>query len=97
MEKIPDHVVILGRKVKIEQVEGLSDDGNPCIGLCDCEKKILYVEKNLPEDVKLETLVHECVHYFLELTGIAQKLTESETEIYCQLFSAFYFDLKHDI
>jgi hypothetical protein len=44
--------------------------------------------------MKLDTLVHEASHFFLELTGISQKLSDSENEIYCQVITALFNDLK---
>lgn len=57
------------------------------------------VEKNLNGvigslETKKDTLVHEATHFFLELTGLSQKLTENENEIYCQLITALFHDLS---
>lgn len=93
-KKFPTSVVILGRKVKIKQGKGLFYDGRPCLGLCDYDNKIIYIEKDQPEHTKMETLLHEIQHYFLELSGFSQKMSDAENEISCQLFTALVQDIK---
>lgn len=91
-------LTILGRKVLIKEKIGLKDDeGKDCIGLCDYNSKIIYLEKDQTHTEKIETLVHEATHFFLELTGISQKIDEDSCEIYCQLITALFQDLKDDI
>lgn len=87
-------IEIMGRKIDVIEGEGLSYNGEPCLGLCNYDEKKIYIERNQPPHTKSETLIHEAAHYFLELTGIAQKLSYSENEVYCQLITAFYTDLK---
>jgi hypothetical protein len=95
-KKFPTQLNILGRIVKIKQGAGLVYHGQPCLGLCNYDEKIILLEKDQPEEMKRETTVHESVHFFLELTGMSQKLSDSENEIYCQLFTALYYDLKKE-
>jgi Zn-dependent peptidase ImmA (M78 family) len=97
MKKVPSSVVILGRKVKVKQGNNLHYMGEPCLGLCDYDNKIIYLEKNQSPQMKHDTLIHEMTHFFLELTGLSQKLSDSENEIYCQLITAFHNDLKHSL
>lgn len=97
MKKIPSCVVILGRKVKVKQGANLHYNGEACLGLCDYDNKIIYLEKNQSPQMKNDTLIHEMSHFFLELTGLSQKLSDSENEIYCQLITAFFNDLKKNI
>lgn len=97
MKKVPSSVTILGRKVKVKQGNNLHYMGEPCLGLCDYDNKIIYLEKNQSPQMKHDTLCHEMTHYFLELTGISQKISESEGEMYCQLITAFHNDLKSQL
>lgn len=90
-------ITILGRKVKIKEFANLVYNGHPCLGLCDYDNKIIYLEKNQSPHMKKDTLCHEAVHFFLELSGISQKLSDSENEIYAQLITAFYNDIKGQI
>lgn len=96
-KKFPASITIMGRKIKIKQGEGLLYKGEPCLGLCDYDSKVIYLEKNQEHQSKVETLVHEATHFFLELTGISQKLDEDTNEMYCQLITALFVDLKKDL
>ena len=93
-KKIPNYIMILGRKVKIVQGKNLVYEGQPCLGLCDYERSIIYLEKDQSLHTKQDTLSHESIHFFLTLLGIDQKMTEREVEIFCQSFTALYRDLK---
>lgn len=93
-KKFPSSITILGRKVKIKQGVGLTYNGQPCLGLCNYDEKVIYLEKNQSEQMKYETLMHEATHFLLELSGISQKLSDGENEIYCQVFTAFFTDIK---
>lgn len=97
VKKFPSYIVIMGRKIKIKQGYNLVYREQPCLGLCDYDNKIIYLEKNQPVQSKIETLVHEATHFFLELTGISQKLDEDTNEMYCQLITALFVDLKKDL
>jgi len=94
VKKLPAYIIIMGRKVKIKQVRNLVYNGQPCLGLCDYENKIIYLEKDQAPHTKIETLVHEVTHFFLELTGISQKLDGETNEMYCQLITALFVDMK---
>lgn len=93
-KKFPSSIIIFGRKIKIKQGKNLVFNGSPCLGLCAYDDNIIYLEKDQSYKMKFDTLVHEAAHYFLELTGISQKLSDGENEIYAQLFTAFFNDLK---
>jgi Zn-dependent peptidase ImmA (M78 family) len=96
-KKFPKQLTILGRKVKIKQGVNLVYNGTPCLGLCNYDEKVIYLEKNQSEEMKKDTLCHEAAHFFLELTGISQKLSDSENEIHCQLITAFFHDIKGEL
>lgn len=93
-KKIPQHIFILGRKVRVKQGKNLHYEGKPCLGLCDYDNSIIYLEQDQSDHCKSDTLCHEALHYFMILLGIDQKLSESEVEIYCQSFTAFFNDMK---
>lgn len=96
-KKIPTSITIMGRKIKIKQGVNLVYKNEPCLGLCDYDGKVIYLEKGQEYQSKVETLVHEATHFFLELTGISQKLDEDTNEMYCQLITALFVDLKKDL
>jgi Zn-dependent peptidase ImmA (M78 family) len=96
-KRFPSSITILGRKYKIKQGNNLIYNGQPCLGLCDNNSRIIYLEKAQDEQTKKETLIHEATHAVLFITGIDQKLSESENEIYCQLFTAFHIDIENVI
>lgn len=84
----------MGRKVRIKQGKRLVYEGEQCLGLCDYDNRIIYLEAEQSEESKRAVLSHEALHYFLILLGIDQRLSESEVEIYCQSFTALFNDLK---
>lgn len=87
-------ISLLGRKIKIIEGINLVYKGEPCLGLCDYDKKIIYLEKNQSKESKRDTLIHELNHYFMILCGMDQRMGESEIEMYCQLIAAFFVDIK---
>jgi Zn-dependent peptidase ImmA (M78 family) len=93
-KRFPSSITILGRKYKIRQHNNLAWQGQAVYGLCDNNTKTIYLEKNQEDPVKKETLLHEASHAFLFITGIDQKLAESENEMYAQLLTAFYHDVE---
>lgn len=93
-KRFPSSITILGRKYKIKQGVNLVYHGQPCLGLCDNNDRIIYLEKNQDDHVKKETLLHEAVHAMLFITGMDQKLSESENEMHAQLWTAFYHDME---
>lgn len=87
-------IKILGREIKIKVGKNLFYEGKPVLGLCDYDNRTIYLEKNQNPESLRDTLVHEAAHYFLILTGIDQRLSDSECEVYCQLLAAFVRDLR---
>ena len=92
--KVPKSINILGRKLTIKVGANLHYQGQACLGLFDYEKKTIYLEKNQSSDSMRDTLYHKACHYFLLLSGMDQKMSESEIEMYCQLITAFVNDMK---
>lgn len=93
-KKFPASVTLCGRKYKIKQGKNLVYNGQPCLGLCDNQNRIIYLEADQEETSKRETLLHELAHAFMNLVGIDQKLTEAEAEIYCQVWTMFFHDVE---
>lgn len=93
-KKFPTSITILGRKVKIKQGRGLVYMGQPCLGLCNYDEKIIYLEKEQSDEMKYDTLLHEIHHFYLEFTGFSQKMSDAENEIACQMFTALFNDIK---
>lgn len=93
-KRFPSSITILGRKYKIKQGVNLVYNGQPCLGLCDNSEKVIYLERNQDEQTKKETILHEACHAMLFITGIDQKLSDGENEVYAQLITAFYHDVE---
>jgi hypothetical protein len=93
-KKFPTTITILGRKIKIKQGKRLHYMGQPCLGLCNYDEKTIYLEKDQSPEMKYDTLLHEIHHFYLELTGFSQKMSDAENEIACQMFTALYNDIK---
>ena len=64
-------------------------EGKPCGGLCDFYDKVIYLDPEPPDIIKLQTLIHECCHVYLEITGLTQYMNDREVESFCQLNSYF--------
>lgn len=97
MRKIPNQITILGRKVKIKIGKNLYYNGENCLGLCDYDAKVIYLEKNQSPQMMSDTLCHEATHFFLALVGGDQRMSDSENEMYCQLVTAFFKDMKNHL
>jgi hypothetical protein len=92
--KIPKFVHILGRKIVVKQKTKLKHHGKPVYGLADLDDRVIWLERKQSPMSKYNTLIHEVAHQFLCISGIDQKLSESETEMYCQLLLLFGSDVK---
>lgn len=53
---------IRGARWTIRLQEFLRDEGTPCLGLCVLDQKLILIEKHLPRDLFIETLLHEYLH-----------------------------------
>jgi Zn-dependent peptidase ImmA (M78 family) len=90
----PRFVIVLGRKFKIVQKKNIAYQGQNILGLCDYNNLTIYIEGSQSDQSKRQTLIHEACHAMLIITGMDQKLSDSENEIYCQLLTAFCEDMK---
>lgn len=67
-------VKICGSKIQIIKVRELSQDGRPCLGLTDHEHSLIFIREGQSEAQALDTLVHECLHALLHLSGASNML-----------------------
>lgn len=71
ISKFQKTILVRGSKWKVRIKENLRDtDGTPCLGLCDSEKKLILIEKNLPKNIFIEVLLHEYLHSVWFETGM---------------------------
>lgn len=92
--KLPRKVMILGRQYKIKSGKNLVFNNQKILGLCIPDDQLILIEKDQSEKSIKETLTHECAHAFLAISGIDQKLSDSENEVYAQLLTAFVEDME---
>lgn len=94
--KLPRKIIIKGATWKIKkQKEVYDDDGNACLGLCNFENKIIYLEKQMDSKKMLEVFFHEFIHaltYEIHL-DIGEKAEEMLVESFTQE-SMKIFDIK---
>jgi Zn-dependent peptidase ImmA (M78 family) len=68
-------IKICGSKIQIIKLKELSQDGRPCLGLTDHEHSIIFIREGQSEAQALDTLVHECLHALLHLSGASNMLS----------------------
>ena len=70
LQSIPDCISICGIKFKIEQVSCVNKgDGGYTLGKIDFSTDVIQLDVDLPEDKKLQVLIHETLQAVFELTG----------------------------
>lgn len=62
---LPDTIVILGIKFKVEY----SDLGKDLHGDSDIDKKLIRINSMMGADTQKSTLFHECIHMALRVPG----------------------------
>lgn len=67
---IPKRLKILGRPWKVVYKKEIVMDGVQCAGLCDFEKKTIFLLKELPQDLQFEVFLHEFFHAVFFEIGI---------------------------
>lgn len=75
--KPPKHVHIGGRKIIVKVTEDIDDHGQYCHDL----KRI---EINSSKNEQVATLLHECVHAALTISGLAEVLGANTEEAVCR-------------
>lgn len=89
--KIPEKITIAGITYTINEVEQESPELHygGAIGYCDYQKGLINLDKNLKEDVKEVTLVHELVHGVLHSLNLMNEnviIDERFVESFAQLW-----------
>lgn len=72
---MPKSIMLMGHRIKIE----LNDDPDNH-GTCDVPMRTIYIRRTDPISLQRETLLHECVHMILGLSGISQLLSDELEE-----------------
>lgn len=76
---IPKRRTILGKVWKIKEIERpVCDDGAECWGLCDTDKREIFIKSTLTEDQKIRTFLHEVFHAVIHESKV--KLTHEKEE-----------------
>jgi hypothetical protein len=89
--KLPTSIDIKGVKYQVKHKWNLTDDnGNPCHGLTDREKKIIWVDRFVKGELKKSTFLHELMHgLFKEMKASGTILTEDTEEMIVQNIEEF--------
>lgn len=77
MNKIPVSISYNGITYKVKEVEKL--DGESNWGRTSFKNGEIHLEKQLPQDKKEQTLIHEMLHIALESTGLDWDRKKEET------------------
>ena len=77
--KIPDKIHFAGFDYVIEEVEKL--DGQENVGRLMMTDGKIFIEKDMSEERKLETLIHECLHIAYRHTAFKQLSDDQEENI----------------
>lgn len=105
MEIPTDHIVkkLIDAKIKnidlgyskysIELVKDLKVEGEKVWGYVDPDKRVIHLELNMDYETSRATLLHECLHILVKLTGISyfnkeEKLVLGEEQLVRQLEKA---------
>lgn len=95
--KMPKKVCVLGEEITVKMSDEITINGKKVSGSFDENTMTIEIEKGFNDTMTIGLLFHEMAHSFLVTTGIDQKLSESETEVYCQLLKKFVFDCIRSI
>lgn len=91
--KIPKTLSIKGKEWTVEYKWSLKDsDGNKASGLCDLNKRIIYIDRLLAKDDKLWVFWHEYKHARLYESGLIKNtggFSRLAEEITCDDFADF--------
>ena len=96
--KLPTELMIMGKKVNIEYVDGLENEGEAASGLCHSGLKKIQIctKENETEEDILNTLGHEMIHFVLHTTGWSAKLGDDEESLVVALEENFLPLFNHD-
>jgi hypothetical protein len=88
---LPRHVNILGVEFEVMSAD-LKDD----CGESKASYRTIFIDEDIPEDTKTETLYHEITHMILAQSGAAELLDEKTEEAICQAMGAGLYVLFKD-
>lgn len=89
-------IKILGNTWEVREVtakelsEFLSDDSAYNMGGCDSMNKRLLILKDLPQEIKRETLLHEIGHAIMYETSLNAHCSKETKEQYCEFLRVAY-------
>ena len=79
----PKSLVIGGRKVKVVMKDELkADDGEEAFGLFS--DGLIEISRGTPQDEMVATLLHECIHAALSVSGVGGLLSDQQEEAVCR-------------
>lgn len=91
--KIPKTFQVKGKTWSVEYKWKLSDpEFGPCHGLCDPDKRIIYIDRLQPQEEKVKTFIHELGHAILfeshlnECGGVEGFVEEVIVSAYADVF-----------
>jgi len=99
-------IKILGNTWEVREVTAkeigdiMATDKRYTVGACDYHTKTIYILKDLKEEIKKETLIHEISHAILYTTSLNEHLTPEQQEQYCEFLRVAYpvvQDVLHQI
>lgn len=94
-------IKILGKTWEVKEVtakeigEVSATDKRYTMGACDMEDKRILILKDLREEVKQQTIIHELTHAILDESSINTHLTLEQQEQYCE-FIKFAYPIIND-
>ena len=91
-KRLPEDLDILGIRYKIEQVPCVNKF-EPRKGEVDFLANVIRIDENMPEDMKVQTLIHEVLHCLCDAFGLYD-LNENETAIQ-SLATGLYYIFVH--
>jgi hypothetical protein len=77
--RLPKQLTICGYVYKLKKVDGTTHSAGPFKGLSDLTNQVIYLDKWLPEDEMLSTLLHE----ILEVVNYVHTLNLAHHKIMC--------------
>lgn len=79
----PKSLVIGGKRVKVVMKDELrSDEGHGAFGLFS--DGLIEISKETPQDEMVATLLHECIHAALAISGVGEILDNKVEEAICR-------------
>ena len=85
---IPKKVRVLNYEYKICERSDLNSSLE-CDGLCDPNARVIYLQKNLPKEMKTRVLMHELMHALQFEAGFCDILNHQTQEIFAETVAGF--------